>query len=54
MAQIVQSVRLNGGILAALTQAEPAVSCSSGEILYGYVYQYQHFIIERSAQLDEY
>jgi hypothetical protein len=49
MEQTVQSVRLNGGILAALTQAEPAVSCSSGEILYGYVYQYQYFITERPA-----
>ena len=49
MVQTVQAVHLNGGILAALTQAEPAVSCSSGEILYGYVYQYQHFIIERPA-----
>jgi len=45
----VQSVHLNGGTLAALTQAEPAVSCSSGEIFYGYVYQYQHIIIERPA-----
>ena len=49
MAQTVQSVHLNGGTLAALTQAEPAVSCSSGEIFYGHVYQYQHIIIERPA-----
>ncbi|MNQ85502.1 hypothetical protein D3C85_1006690 [compost metagenome] len=45
----VQAVHLNGGILTVLTQAEPAVSCSSGEIFYGHVYQYQHFIIERPA-----
>jgi len=48
MEQSVQTVHLNGGILTVST-AEPAVSSSSGEIFYGYVYQYQHIIIERSA-----